>query len=284
MKGHNKKRNTGLLYEFLVKDITHALVENDQRRSNTSLKILKRHFKPDTVLCKEWKLINSLIKTTVSSESVAASIISEAKQAARTYDIEQLDREKSLLIRNINHRLNDDCFYDYHVNEYRMYATVQSLLNAWRSKNADLSKVALYEQQLLNWLTTKKDVVSEDVINEDAGTLRLLMKVMVKKLNEKYVGVLSEAQRHIVKSYVLSTTKDDPTLIIDRLNETKENLVLSIDNFLEKNPSNRYVNDKLMEVKKSVIAENTSNIDDDSIVRFMLYVKLHDELVSEETL
>ena len=128
-KSHNKKRNTALLYEFLVRTIASALVEGDKKTSSTALKILRRYFKPGTQLYKEFRLFNALVKTTVSSSAVTSSIIAEAKAAAQTADIVALDREKSLLIRSINHALNIDNFYDHPVSEYRTYATIQTLLN-----------------------------------------------------------------------------------------------------------------------------------------------------------
>lgn len=283
-RGHNKKRNTGLLYEFLVRDISRALVENDQRRSSLALKILKKHFKPGTALYKEFRLINSLIKTTVSSEAVAASIIQEAKAAARSYDIPTLDREKSLLIRNINHRINDDIFYDQHVNEYKMYATIQTLLNDWRSKGADLERMGTYEDQLVKYLTTEKEVIAENYISEDsAGQGRLLMRVMMKKLNEKYSGVLNESQRSIVRAYVWSTTQEEPESIKQKLTEVQGQLIGSITEFTNSNHSNEYVNKKLIAVKEQLLTETFAAIDDDQVTRFMLYIKLNEELTSEET-
>ena len=74
MSAHNKKRNTGLLYEFLIKTISQALVDDDKKKSSKALKIVKTYFKPGTELYKEFRLINSIIKTSVSSEAVAASI------------------------------------------------------------------------------------------------------------------------------------------------------------------------------------------------------------------
>ena len=100
---HNKKRNTGLIYEFLIRTISKALVENDKPQSSKALRIIKQNFKSGTELYKEFRLVNALMKTTVTSESVASSIISEAKMAARSHNINELDREKSILIRNINH-------------------------------------------------------------------------------------------------------------------------------------------------------------------------------------
>ncbi len=92
MSAHNKKRNTGLLYEFLIKTISQALVDDDKKRSSKALKIVKTHFKPGTELYKEFRLVNSIMKTTVSSEAVASSILNEAKSAARSHDLNALDK------------------------------------------------------------------------------------------------------------------------------------------------------------------------------------------------
>lgn len=275
---HNKKRNTGLLYEFLIRDISRALVEKDQRRSSLSLRLLRRHFKQGSALYKELRLINALVKTTVSSEAVAASILQEAKKSARSYDVDTLDREKSLLIRNINHKINDEIFYDQNVNEYRVYATIQTLLNDWRAPEADIERLAKYEDQLVKHLTTPKEQIAEHFINEEStGTSRLLMKVMMKKLNEKYSGILDESQKSIVRAYVWATTQDDSTSIKRKLLEVKDELLTSINGFAE-GQTNEFINAKLVAVKDQLVSEGLELVDDDTVTRFMLYVKLNNEL------
>lgn len=282
-KSHNKKRNSGLLYEFLVRSISSALVEGDQKKSSKALKILRRHFKPGTELYKEFRLINSLIKSTVSSDVVAGSILAEAKVAARSYDRDALDREKSLLIKHINHTLGSDEFYDQQINEYRMYATVQTLINDWRSPNRDLGRLASYEDQLVKWLVSEKAPETEDVINEEtAGTGRLLMKVMTKKLNEKYAGSLNEGQKSLLKAYVFSTAHEDPTIIVKKLQEIKGGLTNLIEKHCSGGKENQYVLDKLIETKAQLINENVDVVDDELVTRFMLYTKLASELENEE--
>jgi hypothetical protein len=284
-KTHNKKRNAGLLYEFLVRTISSALVEGNQRKSAASLRILKRHFRPGTELYREFRLINSLIKTTVSSTSTASSIISEARGAACTYDMAVLDRQKSLLIKHINYALKDENFYDQQINEYKMYATVQMLLNNWRtpSKDKDIGRLADYENQLNNWLVSEKVNHDDHVIAEDSsGTSRLLMKVMTKKLNEKYSGMLTESQKSLVKSYVFSTVNDDPEIIRGKLAEIRDDLMRKISMHESSFSENRYISNKLTEAKDRLITENFESINDDTITRFMLYTKLSSELDSEE--
>ena len=282
MSAHNKKRNTGLLYEFLIHTISQALVDDDKRKSSRALKIIKTHFKPGTELYKEFRLINSIMKTTVSAESVASSILGEAKVAARSHDVDSLDREKSLLIRSINQQLNDDHFYDQQISEYRTFATVQNLLNSWRLKSADLSKMAEYEDQVVRWLVTPKTESNEQITTEGtAGSNRLLMKIMMKKLGEKYDDTLTTEQKSLIKAYAFSAASDDEKTIILKLNEIKGKLLNSIESYVDNKKEEKYLSDKLNEVKSGLLNE-VKKVDDSVVAEYMLYIKLIDELSGGE--
>jgi hypothetical protein len=279
---HNKRRNSLLIYEFLVRAISKSLIEDDKKKSSSALKILRKHFGPGTELYKEFRLMNALAKTTVSSEHTAASILKEAKSASSSFDAKKLDREKSILIRNINHVLNDENFYDQHVNEYRTFATIQVLLNEWKSTDKDLYRVAQYEDQLMKHLVTEKVSPADTTITEDtSGTARLLMKVMTKKLNEKYNGILNEQQKSLIKAYAYSTASEDQTSIRMKLQEIKSGLIGLIDGY-ESEVQNDYLKNKLSETKSVLLEENLDSVDDSTVTRFMLYAKLNDELTSKE--
>lgn len=279
---HNKRRNAGLLYEFLVRSISSALVEGDKKRSSAALKLLKKHFKPGTELYKEFRLINSLMKTTVSSEHVAASILTEAKTAARAYDAQALDREKSILIKQINHGLNDSDFYDQQVKEYTMYATIQTLLNSWRNSGRDLSALAEYEDKLMQWLVSEKQQQDSEhqLIDEQPGTARLLMKVMTQRLNEKYSNSLSDAQKSLIKAYVFSSANSNTEVITKKLTEIKGAALQAIDEYYDANKNNEYISKKLVSAKEKLLSEDVENVDDDKIARFLLYTKLNTEIKS----
>ena len=281
---HNKKRNTALLYEFLVRTVSAALVEGDKKTSATALKILRNFYKPGTQLYKEFRLFNSLVKTTVSSDGVSTSILSEAKAAAALINVEALDREKSQLIRSINHLIKNENFYDQPVNEYRTYATIQTLLNEWRKKpgTVDIDTVAKYEQQLRDWLVMEKKEHSHSITEDSPGTSRLLMKVMMKKLNEKYSSTLNSDQKEIIRSYAFSTAKDDKSTIIKKLMEVRNNLTRSIDSYVTDNPENKFVIDKMVSVKSQMLSESLESVDDSTVSRFMLYSALSHELIGSE--
>lgn len=278
MSKRQKKRNSLLLYEFLVRTISSGLIEDDKKRSSVALKILRKHFKPGSELYKEFRLMNALAKTTVSSDTVASSIIKEAKEAVKTFDADKLDREKSLAIRSINHMLNDEYFYDQHVNEYRTFATIQTLVNQWMSKDPDISKLAVAEDRVMTHLLAEKASSSETPLSEETnGSARLLMKVMTKKLNEKYNGVLSEQQRAIVKAYAYSAASEDDSSIKMKLEEVKHRLTEEIAK-ATLTVENAHLKEKLSLASESIASETLTVVDDDTVTRFMLYSKLSDEL------
>ena len=133
MTRHNKKRNSGLLYELLIRKISRSLVEGDNKSASISKSIVKKYFNAGTELHKEYRLINALVNVPVGSESIATAVLSEAREASKKFDSKALKIEKSNLIREINHELNKDDFYAESVPNYRMYATASSVIGYWRS-------------------------------------------------------------------------------------------------------------------------------------------------------
>ena len=195
-----------------------------------------------------------------------------------------LDREKSLLIRNINHSINNDgTFYDQQINEYRMCATVQQLINEWRTEDPDIAKIAEYEDQLVQWLLSPKQSIAEHAISEEsAGTSRLLMSVMTKKLNEKYSGSLNEQQKSIIKAYALSTASNDLSHLKNKLEEVRTDLANRIDSYLQEVNQLPHLKTKLVETKVELMNENFEDVNDAMITKFMIYSKLKTELDSKE--
>ena len=259
-------------------------MSGDKKKSSTALRILRRYYKPGTQLYKEFRLFNSLVKTTVSSDAVVFSILKEARLAATTLDIAALDREKSLLICNINRMINDENFYDQPIAEYKLYATIQTLLNEWRKPagTTNIASLANYENQLQEWLLSEKKKSDETLIDETPGTTRLLMKIMMKKLNEKYSSVLNNDQREIIKAYAFSAASEDQLTIKKKLEEIRLNLLNAIDEYIERKQENVFLINKLSAAKSSIMLESLDIIDDSVVTKFMLYSTLHNELNENE--
>jgi len=280
---HRKKRNTGLLYEFLIRYISNALVENNDKNIKKAVKIFKKFFKKDKELYKEFRLFNSLYKTATEKESVASSILSEAKRYSNSFDLEKLDREKSLLIREINHNLNDEDFFSRRVPDYKTHATIQNLFNEWRSNSMDFSKVAEYEQFLTEWLMTPREDKYDLEKLKDNNIDALVLRLMSEKVNDKYSKLLNEEQKEIIKNYAFSIENDENGKLRESLVKIKEEILSNIKEYVNNDKEkNQYILEKLNKTEEMILNENLEVVDDEVITRFLKYSQLKQELIVEE--
>jgi len=290
-KSHSKKRNCALIYEFLVRWMSTAIVEGRDAEAKVALGIIKKHYRPGTELYKEYRLAESLVKATVSSAGTAASILSEAKRAARAHDMKRLNEEKFKLLTEIHATVKDPLFWDRPVPLYKTLATVQTLLNDWRKdpRDIDLIRLAEYEDQIVSWLQERKESPKKlEEMKGNAGEDRLLLRIMSRKLEEKYGDSLTVLQRSIMKEYILLGAKDaaGPNFLPIVENMAKE-LLKRIDEYIRDKSSQDYEVKKLIKLKESIVAgtllgPSAMNANENWFVDLMDCAKLHDELGSEE--
>ncbi len=278
-KGHNKKRNVGLVYEFLVQHMAEHLVEGDEKTANSAAKLLRRYIlKKNTELYKEFRLFHALANTTVESEIVAGSLIREARDACKKYNAAKLDKEKSLLIRGINHTFNDPKFYDKRLEEYKIYATIQVLLNEWRKPTpTDFARLAKFEQDVINWLVTEK---KKNVLEETPeGVDDLLISMMTKKVNAKYSGVLNKDQISLVKHFSTAERTGNYGPLKECLAKLKSETLNAIDKMKEGEAE--IFGSNLKNVRNLVENINEDLNNDDEFVHVLRVAKLKEEILSE---
>ena len=271
-KSHNKKRNVGIIYEQLLSLAAKGLVENDNTNVRKVQNIIRRFFKPGTELYKEHRLFKALVEPTINDGSLATKILEQAKMGARMHEIENLEKEKSRLIKEINYTFGKD-FYSIPIKDYTDYATVQTLLNDWRSySKADLARVSLYENKVHNILTRQKETISLKE-EKDPQVNKLIVKLMTEKFNNKYGKQLSEVQQNIIKKHVFGQT-----LELQQLLETiKLKTLKNVDNYYRE-CDNEIVSKKLLEIKNDINSLNSNNIDDKTIVKFLTICSLNEEI------
>ena len=274
---HNKKRNVGIVYELLLRAVSSYLVEGDKKKAQVALDIISQKFGKDTELFKEFRLFNALSKTRVSDSAVSAVILTETKSAARRIDHVKLDKEKSLLIRDINHRLNDDMFFHRRISNYRDLATIQTALNEWSmGDRSDLSKTLMVETKLVEMLRSEKqaEVPLEKL---DTPVDSLVVKILNEKFNKKYMGKLTEDQRDLIRDYVMLDTSSGPTQsMVDRAQKIKESSLVCLAS-IEKSEKNQIIQENLRDVRKRVESLDVSTLNDDNLGKLMTLAQLIEE-------
>lgn len=287
-KSHSKKRNSALVYEFLVRWMSSSLVEGRDAEAKIALNMIKKHFRPGTELYKEYRLADSLVKATVSSSGIAASILSEAKRAARAHDLKRLNEEKFKLLNEIHTTVKDPLFWDRPIPLYKTLATVQTLISDWRKdpRDIDLIRLAEYEDQIVSWLQENKESPKKlEEMKGNPGEDRLVLRIMSRKLEEKYGNTLTALQRTIMKEYVLWGEKSSNSTFLPVIEQMRQELVERIDTYIRNKSSQDYEVKKLITLKQSLVEGNFLNdmsTNENWFNDVMDCAKLHDELGSEE--
>ena len=275
---HNKKRNIGLLFAQLSQSVSEAMVEGNVKKANNTLNVIKRHYIPGSELFKEFRLFRAIMVTSVPSDTLAASIMNEAKSASKRINTKALTQQKSALIKDINYNLNESDFYSRRVSDYKTFATVQTLLSEWRRNTPDISVVAKFETELHTHLLKEKKLENIEEM-KSSNVNNLVVDIMRKKLEEKFGAHLSGAQLSLLREYVFS--EDDKSAFIAQLAEVKNKTLISIDQF-EKSCTNEVILRQISSVKEVVSNLSTSTADDETLSRYMTLMKITEELKSGE--
>ena len=280
-KTHNKKRNVGIIYELLLRSVSNFLIEGKTETAQCALDILDKRFSSDTELYKEFSLFNALGNSRVSDTAIAAGILSEGKAASRRYNTRALNKEKSLLIKDINHKLKDKDFYYRRIPDYKSYATIQTLLNEWRKNDhSSLAKMVEYESKVVErLLAEKKNEKIENHVSENVD--HLISKLMMEKLNTRYGDTLSKEQKMIVRSYVFSSSSGDTEKTSRLLKEISEKTARDLDYF-EKETDNEVLLEKIERVRVNIKDLDYRKINDSSISKFLTISQLSQEIMESK--
>lgn len=275
---HSKYRNTGILFELLVRQTTSDLLNN---KDSAAVKMLKKYF-TNTELGKEYMLYTTLSKSDKLSESKAEILISTILEQYRKLDYEKISKLKYNLIKEIklNYDLND--FFKARIDNYKQYACLYTILESQYSKTLDTKQLILNKISLLEYLSVDQILnkrapqsIMEEFMKEDKDVRLMAYKILVEKFNEKY-ETLSETQKTILKQYINSIS--DSTSLIRFLNEKIEHVKQELVN-LKKNTPNKIIQIKLQEVLKLVSPlEESKSIKDETVIGILQCYDLIEEI------
>lgn len=279
---HNKKRNIGVVYELLIQHITNCIVEGDNKSAKIGTRLIEKHFSKEKELYKEFRLFNALVSSTVSDTHIVASILSEAKRAARKIDYKKLEKEKSNLLRDINYKINRKDFFYQSVANYRQLGSIQIALNEWRKDSPDLGRLIEFEKKIGENLLLEKTnkSITEVKNNLDASKSdKLILKLMTEKINKKYSN-LSSAEREIISNYVFYSSKEGDYLK-SYLSEKRKDALSLLENFEDKE-SNQILVEKVGKVRDTIQNISEQEVNDETVIKFLTITKLINELTKQE--
>ena len=164
---HSKFKNTGLIYELLVKQIAADTLSKNE---SAAVGILKKYFGGNTVIAKELKLYEYILKNNNLSEAKAETVISSITEISRKLNQKTLRESKYKLISEIKENYNIEDFFAISVRDYKPLAALYCLLEAQNNDtlvNPDFlvnNKFTVLEH--LTSSQVDKDTVKDTLIEE----------------------------------------------------------------------------------------------------------------------
>lgn len=275
---HSKYRNTGILFELLVRQIT---ADTLQGKDSSAIDMLKSYF-VNTELGKEYKLYESVVKSKSISETRANALVSTLLESSQKLNRSSLRKEKYNLIKEIKANYNINEFFTAKIKNYKELASVYTLIESYNSKDViDSNQIVDNKVTILEFLTkTQLTEVSKDTLLEefqayDKDLRSLTYQVLLEKFNDKYDN-LSADQKQVLKEFIESV---DSTPKLKSFYNTKINeLKLDLKSH-SKNITDQATKIKITEVSKYLteLGKN-AKVGNDNLVDLLQYYELVNEI------
>jgi hypothetical protein len=210
---HSKFKNTGILFELLVRQITLEVLNGDA--TEKAKHIVKEFFSPKTELNKEHRLYELLLKEKYKSESRAEKFIDTINEAHTRINQSKLQREKYNLIKKINESFDMDDFLSSPITNYKVLASIYKVFEAKNMVDYDVKDIFNSKITLIENITSNQTVIVEksddaqklvESYKKQDKDLRLLTyKILVETFNKKYSN-LDESQKELLKQFINNIT------------------------------------------------------------------------------
>jgi len=277
---HNKLRNTGLLFEFLLRQITADVLNKED--NSKALEMVKIRFNENTQLGKELALYNILLNKKFNSDRKADYFINEVLTERIKINNSDLKREKYNLIKEIQSKYDLKSFLSTKVDNYKIYASTYKLFEYSNILNPDEKTETFFN--LVEHITTIDNnlKLSDSIVSHlpDDEDLRLLTyKTLLEKFNNKY-SKLSSVQKKLLREYInnISNTNSFQDILKEMVTNIKGQLKKYAGNLQDK-----VVKIKLQESIRSInkfcgVNSKSSTVKDLHVVQTMRYMELLKEL------
>jgi len=276
---HSKFKNTGILFEILVKKITSDTLSG---KNSKAIKIIKEYF-VNTELGKEYKLYETMFKTKNQSEHRANMVLNTILEQSKKINKTKLKGEKYRLIKELKNHYNLEDLFKTKLSDYKAQASLYTLLEIYNTdKSTNPQQVVDNKINILEHVSGGlvdnekiKDTVLAEFKSYDKDLRTLTYHVILENFNTKY-DKLNPKQKLILKEFINSA--DNGPVLKKFFNKEIINIKSSLKEQTTK-VTDKATKIKLQEIDKLIVEINKrTNVKSSHLVDLLQYHSLLEEL------
>ena len=274
---HSKFKNTGVLFELLVRQITLEVLNGD--KTENAKKIVREFFAPETELNKELRLYDLLLKEKYNSENRAEKFVDTVSTAHSKLNEGKLTKEKYNLIKEIRSSFDIEQFLSSPISNYKVLASVYMLFEYDETDNVkqllECKNVILQNNLITSRVKVIKDPLMEQYEAQPKDIRLLTYKLLVDKFNDKYAG-LDNSQKQLLNKYIVNVNDTEA------LKEYIQTVIPTIKIQLSEHV--KHITDKVTKIKVEKLSEmlctveNMKTIKESHVLSLLRYFDLIREL------
>ena len=230
---HSKFKNTGVLFELLVRQITLEVLSGNSKEN--AQKILKEFFSQKTEIGKELRLYQLLSEEKYKSENRAEKFIDTILEARKRIDAKRLTKEKYNLIKKIQESFDINQFLSSPISNYKVMASIYKIFESQSANDYDIkdvfnSKYTIVESLIGTEVKNKHKIIEQKAIQQFKQQSKeerfLTTKVLLETFNKKH-KTLNKPQKALIREYInnVRNTSKFKEYYTQQLKEVITNLV-----------------------------------------------------------
>ena len=206
---HSKLKNTGLIYQVLVRNISIDILQN--KDNSPAINILKNNFKYGTQLNQQYLLYNILLTNKVKNMQQAQLLLNEVLQLHNRLDKKKLLQQKYNVVQQIKQYYILQNLFLTRILEYKILASIYKVFQSRLViQSYDPVDIINSKQIVLQYLTNTLQVkqqnnqIIQNFIRQDRDTQILAYKLLIERFNNKYKNSLNQDQKLLLNKYMHS--------------------------------------------------------------------------------
>ena len=278
---HNKKKNIGILFEALTRQVVANTLSGAEKQSKMASKLINSYFHRGSLLYEELSLFNTLLYNQTDSHRVADKILQTTLVYAKGLDAKKLDEAKTNLLADINRVFTSKAFFGTKIPNYKTYASIQQLLDDSRAQRpiSEIAQKITLEESVMDHLINNSEYQRINLYKKTFKGLpidNLTNKILQTKFNQKYDEQFDSSQKRLLSSFINEKNDEYTSIATKSVEEISSVLSEAINNIEEP-----ILRERLKDAKEILEAVNLFEISEDNLTSLITYMDLAKDLSVE---